>query len=112
MTLLDPKKSSPSLTKLVKEKENNWDVFLEAMLFSLRSKVHTTTKSSPFLLMYGREAVFPSEVPIDLAVKSILLPEEETYATFLEDKKTAMETINVLTLENICKTQEKHKGYI
>ncbi|KAI7805320.1 putative gypsy retrotransposon integrase-like protein 1-like [Triplophysa rosa] len=48
-----------ALTKLVNEKQNNWDVFLDATLFSLRSKFHTTTKHSPFLLMYGREAVFP-----------------------------------------------------
>uniref|UniRef100_A0A8C4ZJ16 Integrase catalytic domain-containing protein n=1 Tax=Gadus morhua TaxID=8049 RepID=A0A8C4ZJ16_GADMO len=52
-----------ALIKLVNDKQNNWDVFLEATLFSLRSKVQTTTKHSPFLMMYGREAVFPSEVP-------------------------------------------------
>uniref|UniRef100_A0A3Q3L9J3 Integrase catalytic domain-containing protein n=1 Tax=Mastacembelus armatus TaxID=205130 RepID=A0A3Q3L9J3_9TELE len=52
-----------ALTKLVNEKQNTWDVYLDATLFSLRSKVHTTTKYSPFLLMYGREVVFPSKVP-------------------------------------------------
>ncbi|XP_053573366.1 phosphopantothenoylcysteine decarboxylase isoform X2 [Bombina bombina] len=55
-----------ALTKLFNEKQNNWDVYLDATLFSLRSKVNTTTKHSPFLLMYGREAVLPSEVPVDM----------------------------------------------
>ncbi|XP_056426166.1 metallo-beta-lactamase domain-containing protein 1-like isoform X2 [Hyla sarda] len=54
------------IRKLVQKKENQWDADLEATLFSIRSKIQTTTKYSPFLLMYGREAVFPSEVPVDL----------------------------------------------
>lgn len=53
-----------ALTKLVNEKQDNWDIYLEATLFSLRSTVQTTTKYSPFALMYGREVVFPSEVNI------------------------------------------------
>uniref|UniRef100_A0A3P9CHI7 Integrase catalytic domain-containing protein n=1 Tax=Maylandia zebra TaxID=106582 RepID=A0A3P9CHI7_9CICH len=53
-----------ALRKLVNDQQNNWDLYLEPTLFSLRSKVHTTTKYTPFFLMYGREAVFPSEVPI------------------------------------------------
>ncbi|CAI5670301.1 unnamed protein product [Oreochromis niloticus] len=52
-----------ALRKLVNDQQNNWDLYLDPTLFSLRSKVHTTTKYSPFFLMYGREAVFPSEVP-------------------------------------------------
>uniref|UniRef100_A0AAV2LJM4 Integrase catalytic domain-containing protein n=1 Tax=Knipowitschia caucasica TaxID=637954 RepID=A0AAV2LJM4_KNICA len=31
----------------------------------MKSKVHISTKHTPFQLMYGREAVFPSEVPVD-----------------------------------------------
>uniref|UniRef100_A0AAV2KK09 Uncharacterized protein n=1 Tax=Knipowitschia caucasica TaxID=637954 RepID=A0AAV2KK09_KNICA len=54
-----------ALMKLVNEQQNNWDTFLDATLFSLRSKVHISTKHTPFQLMYGREAVFPSEVPVD-----------------------------------------------
>lgn len=65
-----------ALEKLVNEKQNDWDCFLEATLFSLRSKVHTTTKHSPFLLMYGREAVFPSEVPADIPVSSRVIRHE------------------------------------
>lgn len=58
-----------ALTALVNERPDNWDLFLEATLFSLRSKVHATTKSTPFKLMYGREAVCPSEVPVDVPVR-------------------------------------------
>ncbi|KAI7789889.1 putative gypsy retrotransposon integrase-like protein 1-like, partial [Triplophysa rosa] len=98
-----------ALTKLVNEKQNNWDVFLDATLFSLRTKFHTTTKHSPFLLMYGREAVFPSEVPVDMPLSEIILPEEKMYITFLDGKKKSMETTKKATAENISKSQEKQK---
>lgn len=41
-----------ALKKVVTDQQNNWDLILEATRFSLRSKLHTTTKCSPFLLMY------------------------------------------------------------
>lgn len=56
------------LSMLVNERQDNWDIHLEATLFSLRSKVNTATKFTPFMLMYGREAALPSEVPIDMPV--------------------------------------------
>ncbi|XP_040270163.1 uncharacterized protein LOC120985982 [Bufo bufo] len=59
------------LSKFVNEKQNNWDKYLEPILFSIRSKPHSTTKVSPFLLMYGREAVFPCEVPVELPLSNI-----------------------------------------
>ncbi|XP_044132418.1 WD repeat and HMG-box DNA-binding protein 1 isoform X1 [Bufo gargarizans] len=73
-----------ALSKLVNEKQNNWDVYLEATLFSIRSKVQTTTKFSPFVLMYGREAVFPAEVPFDL-------PEERGLQASLTPKSSSTE---------------------
>ena len=59
--------------KIGNERQDNWDVYLEATLFSLRSKVHTTPKFKPFKLICGREAVFPSEVPVDMPVGSFEL---------------------------------------
>lgn len=61
-----------ALKKLVNDRQNDWDLYLDATLFSLRSKVHTTTKHSPFLLMYGREAVFPAEVPVEMPVSVLM----------------------------------------
>ncbi|KAF7646637.1 hypothetical protein LDENG_00184400, partial [Lucifuga dentata] len=50
-----------ALRKLVNTHQNDWDAFLDATLFFLRSKIHTSTKYSPFMLMYGREARFPPQ---------------------------------------------------
>lgn len=98
-----------ALTKLVNEKQDNWNIDLKATLFSLRSKVQTTTKSSRFALMYGREAVFPSEVPVDMPLSHIVLPEESRYVSFLEEKKSAMEIVKATTTENISKSQDKQQ---
>uniref|UniRef100_A0A1A8KNB0 Kinesin family member C1 n=2 Tax=Nothobranchius TaxID=28779 RepID=A0A1A8KNB0_NOTKU len=55
-----------ALRKVVNERQDDWDLYLDATLFSLRSKMHTTTKFSPFYLMYGREARFPCELPVEM----------------------------------------------
>uniref|UniRef100_A0AAZ1Y2T2 Integrase zinc-binding domain-containing protein n=1 Tax=Oreochromis aureus TaxID=47969 RepID=A0AAZ1Y2T2_OREAU len=70
--------------------QNNWDLYLDPTLFSLRSKVHTTTKYSPFFLMYGREAVFPSEVPA-------------------QSESEAQHAVKETAQENIAKSQDKQK---
>ncbi|RXN29965.1 copper homeostasis cutC -like protein [Labeo rohita] len=57
-----------ALTKLRSEHQNEWDVFLEPAMFVQRTKVHKTTKLSPFMLMYGREARFPSQVAAELPI--------------------------------------------
>ncbi|KAG5267640.1 hypothetical protein AALO_G00223980 [Alosa alosa] len=98
-----------ALKKLVNDKQDNWDVFLEATLFSLRSKVQTTTKYSPFQLMYGREAVFPSEVPVDMPLSNIILPGEASYGAYVTKKKGSKEATEAKAAENIAKAQEKQQ---
>ena len=43
-----------SLVKLVNEQQNDWDDFLDGLLFAYRTSVQTSTKVTPFELMYGR----------------------------------------------------------
>ncbi|KAK7156031.1 hypothetical protein R3I94_006184 [Phoxinus phoxinus] len=52
-----------ALGKLVKDKTNTWDQYLEPVMFGLRTKKQLTTQFSPFHLMFGREARYPSQVP-------------------------------------------------
>uniref|UniRef100_A0AAR2JNS1 Gypsy retrotransposon integrase-like protein 1 n=1 Tax=Pygocentrus nattereri TaxID=42514 RepID=A0AAR2JNS1_PYGNA len=99
-----------ALKKMVNEQQDNWDIYLDATLFSLRSKVHTTTKHSPFLLMYGREAVFPAEVPVEVPISTIILPTESSYSKYLDSKMKMMEEIKKTTEDNIHMSQEKQKA--
>ena len=50
------------------QKPDTWDEYLDAVMFGLRTKKQMTTKFSPFFLMFGREARYPTEVPEDFMV--------------------------------------------
>lgn len=43
-----------SLVKLVNDEQNNWDEFLDGVLFAYRTAVQKSTKKSPFEVMYCR----------------------------------------------------------
>ena len=51
-----------ALLKMVEENENQWDKFLDSVLFAYRSSQQASTKYSPFYLMYGREPGLPIDV--------------------------------------------------
>ncbi|KAJ7995770.1 hypothetical protein DPEC_G00248030 [Dallia pectoralis] len=51
-----------SLNKVVADHPKDWDLYLQATMFALRTKKQLTTKYSPYFLMFGREARYPSEV--------------------------------------------------
>ncbi|KAL7845031.1 hypothetical protein SRHO_G00235710 [Serrasalmus rhombeus] len=69
-----------AFSKLVDEKPNNWDVYLDAVMFGLCTKRQLTTQFSPFFLMFGREARYPAEVPenyqVDGSFEDVLAEEE------------------------------------
>ena len=43
-----------SLVKLVNNQQNDWDEYLDGLLFAYRTSVQKSTKITPFELMYGR----------------------------------------------------------
>lgn len=45
-----------------------WDEYLDAVMFGLRTKKQMITKYSPFYLMFGRDARYPSQVPENYTV--------------------------------------------
>lgn len=47
--------------KLMGEHEDDWDDYLDPVLFSIRTSIQESTKFTPFFLMHGREAKFPLE---------------------------------------------------
>lgn len=53
-----------AILKMVEENQNEWDKFLDSVLFAYRTSKQCSTKFSPFFLMYGREP----RLPVDLVV--------------------------------------------
>ncbi|RNA21067.1 Transposon Tf2-8 poly [Brachionus plicatilis] len=47
---------------LVKESQNNWDESIEDILLAYRVTINMTIKETPFFLLYGRDAVLPSDL--------------------------------------------------
>jgi Integrase zinc binding domain/Integrase core domain len=43
------------------ENEKQWDEYIDPVLFAYRTNKHSTTKQTPFYMMYGREATIPIE---------------------------------------------------
>ncbi|KAI4792612.1 hypothetical protein KUCAC02_033272 [Chaenocephalus aceratus] len=54
---------SQSLNKTVAGHPKRWDQVLQSTMFGLRTKKQLTTKCSPYYLVFGREARYPSEAP-------------------------------------------------
>ena len=50
------------LQKLVNDRQDDWDDLLDNILFAYRTSRQDSTKCTPFLLMYGREARLPIDV--------------------------------------------------
>lgn len=95
-----------------KEHQNDWDDFLDPVLFGIRTSVQESTKYTPFFLMHGREAKFPLEN--EKTTNSVLpdtTQEGDTYdlqATI--DRLTHLkETVFGAASDNISNSQNKQK---
>ena len=53
------------LLKFVDTEQTDWDLYIDAILFSYRVSTQDSTKHSPFLLVYGRQPRLPIAKPDD-----------------------------------------------
>ncbi|XP_033932867.1 uncharacterized protein [Pseudochaenichthys georgianus] len=94
-----------------------WDQVLQSTMFGLRTKKQLTTQYSPYYLMFGREARYPSEVPKEYLVKedkvSRLVATEEIHeglnkqkAVFTEVKKNMKRSQDNVRKRKVKKGQE------
>jgi len=58
------------LLKYVSEEQRDWDLYLDAILFSYRVSRQDSTKMSPFLLVYGRQPRLPVEFSINSTLEN------------------------------------------
>ncbi len=66
-----------SILKLVEDYLEDWDLFLEGILFDYRTSVQASTKISPFEVMYGRKAKLPIELDFAAADTARVVLEEQ-----------------------------------
>src|SRR3989440_5509274 len=92
-----------SLAK-VSERENQWDEYLEQVLFAYRITKHATTKKTPFFMTFGREAILPideTDIPGNIAEKESILKRTYDLINLTEERENVR--------RNIGKSQEKQK---
>src|SRR6059058_1662492 len=92
-----------SLAK-VSERENQWDEYLEQVLFAYRTTKHATTKKTPFFMIYGREAILPideTDIPGNIAGEESILKRTYDLINLTEEWENVR--------RNIGKSQEKQK---
>lgn len=99
-----------TLAKYVSDYGDTWDTFLNASLFAYRTVQNSTTKYTPFKLIYGREAV----IPMDLQ-HQILTNKEKTMEKQLQQHidfiTNDLQNLHTNAQQNIGKAQEKQKRY-
>ncbi len=47
------------LTPYIDNNQANWDTLIEGVLYAYRTSEHSTTRETPFRMMYGRDPFFP-----------------------------------------------------
>ena len=101
--------ASFALAAYVNDKQSDWDEKINSMLCAYRTSVHSSTKETPFYLVYGRQ----TRLPVDLALPSGTeenLPEEE----LLEQRCETFLRLNISreeTAKNIKKAQKTQKRH-
>lgn len=95
-----------SLGKLARKNSKKWDEFLQATMFGLRTKKQLTTQHSPYYLMFGREARYPSEVPKDYEVTTDKVENVARREQIFQGLSNQPETY-LRVRENVKKSQSK-----
>ena len=92
--------------KLVNEHMDDWDELIDNILFAYRSSHQDSTKCTPFLLMYGREA----RLPIDLTRVTSEL-NEDNFEAKVKCMAELRAKLHSNALANIEKAQERQKKH-
>ena len=85
--------------------QNDWDLFIPYVLFAYRTSIHSSTKETPFFLMYGRDPKLPIEqayLPADLLSSSNVI-------SYREQLLTRLNIARKLVGNNIVQSQKRQK---
>ena len=83
---------------------NNWDEYLQAIVFAYNSGIHKTTKYSPYELIYGRRA----RLPFYSKPSHFSFPQPNDY---FEQLKKTLKIYHQSARLNIIQQQARNKAY-
>jgi hypothetical protein len=102
----------------MKDNEDRWDEYIEGALFAINTNQSTTTKYSPFYMMFGRNPRFPIEAEKgaitptgsdDIAQLMQDLSSEIVIREHVEETSRMKDALFPIVDSNIQKAQEKQK---
>ncbi len=99
------------LLKFVSEEMNDWDLYLDSILFSYRVSRQDSTKASPFFLVYGRQAKLPIEFNLKNDKDEVVEEPNTSHDIKFEEHVSNMIKFRKRALENIQVAQKRQKGY-
>jgi hypothetical protein len=92
-----------SLARTASKHLNDWDKFIAPTLFAYRTSTHTTTKISPFFLVYGRESKLPTD--------STKIEEETHLAEYIDKQIDQLPITRNIVRQQIQEEQQKQKDH-
>jgi transposase InsO family protein len=92
------------ISKLQDNEQNNWDEYLQAVVFAYNSGIHKTTRYSPYHLLFGR----PPRLPFHSKPSHFSFPKPNDY--FIQLKKT-LKYLHQSARNNILRQQDQTKTY-
>ena len=94
----------PQISNLQDSQNNNWDEYLQAVVFAYNSGIHKTTKYSPYELLYG----CPAHLPFYSKPSHFSFPRLNDY---FEQLKKILKIYHQSTRFNIIRQQARNKVY-
>lgn len=92
------------LRHYINNQQSNWDEWIPMATFSFNTSVHSSTKFTPYELVFG----FSPTLPTSITQK----PEfKYTYDDYIEDLKLKLNTSNLIAKQNLIKSKETNKKY-
>ena len=82
------------------EETTMWDEFIYPALMAYRTTKHATTGVTPFLLVYGREAVLPIDEPYDLRMRDRMMQIVEEVPHIREEARHMIRHAQQCMIEN------------
>ena len=95
-----------SLAMFTNEPQTDWDTFIPAVLFAYRTSVTSSTKFTPFELLYGREARLPIDVTLNNETGPAL-----SFNEHLDRIKSNLQMSQAIAKQNMEVCQQKMKKH-
>uniref|UniRef100_A0A1A8CHQ9 Gypsy retrotransposon integrase-like protein 1 n=2 Tax=Nothobranchius kadleci TaxID=1051664 RepID=A0A1A8CHQ9_NOTKA len=105
-----------AVVQMVEEKQEEWDDFLDALLFLFRTSTNPTTKFTPYMLMFNRKASLQNETTLNIL--DFGEPEQDTFPTkqkasehmaIMQEQQHAVKQLVIANMNTTYK-QEKKKN--